>query len=52
MDLQDISEVAREMLPPEHTTMTLEEFLSSDVDGYEYVKGELVPMAAPLPRTR
>lgn len=32
---------------PENFTMTLEEFLESDVDGYEYVKGELVPMPAP-----
>lgn len=24
--------------------MTLEEFLESDLEGYEYVKGELVPM--------
>ncbi len=29
---------------PENVRMTLEEFLASDVDGYEYVKGELVPM--------
>ncbi len=34
-------------MPPENVTMTLEEFLVSDVDGYEYVKGELIPMAAP-----
>jgi len=26
--------------------MTLEEFLENDIEGYEYVKGELVPMAA------
>ena len=26
--------------------MTLEEFLENDCEGYEYVKGELVPMAA------
>ena len=26
------------------TPMTLEEFLENDVEGYEYVKGELVPM--------
>ena len=25
-------------------TMTLEEFLENDLEGYEYVKGELVPM--------
>ena len=26
------------------TTMTLNEFLENDVEGYEYIKGELVPM--------
>ena len=31
----------------ENLTMTLEAFLTSDVEGYEYVKGELVPMAPP-----
>ena len=35
---------AQEMPPPEPITMTLEEFLASDLEGYEYVKGELVPM--------
>ena len=29
-----------------HSTMTMEEFLENDFEGYEYVKGELVPMAA------
>ncbi|RKU18021.1 hypothetical protein C6503_10350 [Candidatus Poribacteria bacterium] len=29
------------------TTMTLEEFLAHDIEGYEYVKGELVPMPPP-----
>ena len=47
MDLQEVSEVAQEMHPPEHTTMTVEEFLTRDIDGYEYVKGELVPMSSP-----
>lgn len=28
------------------STMTMEEFLENDLEGYEYVKGELVPMAA------
>ena len=27
-----------------HTTMTMDEFLENDFDGYEYVKGELIPM--------
>ena len=34
---------AQEM-EPTSTTMTLEEFLASDLEGYEYVKGELIPM--------
>ena len=29
---------------PIETDMTLEEFLESDLEGYEYVKGELIPM--------
>ena len=32
-------------VPVPHT-MTLEEFLENDIEGYEYVQGELVPMAA------
>ena len=31
---------------PVPRTMTLEEFLENDFEGYEYIKGELVPMAA------
>ena len=27
------------------TPITLEEFLENDLEGYEYVKGELVPMS-------
>ena len=37
-------ESLQETLP--HGTMTMEEFLENDLEGYEYVKGELVPMAA------
>lgn len=33
-------------LTPIKTDMTLEEFLQNDVEGYEYVKGELVPIPA------
>lgn len=29
---------------PEPGTMTLEEFLENDVEGYEFIEGELVPM--------
>ena len=47
MDLQEISEVAQEIRPPEPTTMTVEEFLTRDIEGYEYVKGGLVPMSSP-----
>ena len=47
MDLQEISEGTREIHPPQHTTMTVEEFLARDIEGYEYVKGQLVPMSSP-----
>ena len=47
MDLQETSEVAQETHPSEHTPMTVEEFLARDIEGYEYVKGELVPMSSP-----
>ncbi len=30
----------------QQVTLTLEEFLENDLEGYEYVKGELVPMTA------
>ena len=32
---------------PAPDTMTLEEFRENDLEGYEYVKGELVPMSPP-----
>ena len=35
-----------EIPAPVPTTMTLEEFLGSDLDDYEYVEGELIPMSA------
>ena len=35
-------------LAPIKTDMTLDEFCQSDLEGYEYVKGKLIPMA---PRT-
>ena len=47
MDLQEVSEASQEMPPPEPTTMTVEEFLARDIEGYEYAKGELVPMSSP-----
>ncbi len=35
---------SEENLPPEIPKMTLEEFLESDLEGYEYIKGELIPV--------
>ena len=32
---------------PASHAITLEEFLENDLEGYEYIKGELVPMAPP-----
>ena len=34
-------------VPADKNTITLEEFLENDLEGYEYVKGELVPMSPP-----
>ena len=45
MRQQDAHGVTQEILPPPKK-MTLEEFLESDLEGYEYVKGELIPMPA------
>ena len=47
MKPQEIHEVEQGIRPPESLKMTLEEFLEHDVEGYEYVKGELVPIAPP-----
>ena len=44
-----LHEIAEGTLAPEQVSMTLAEFLENDIDGYEYVKGELVPMS---PATR
>ena len=44
MNAQETHQLSQENLLPETTTMTLEEFLESDLEGYEYVKGELIPM--------
>ncbi|MDE0012429.1 MAG: Uma2 family endonuclease [Candidatus Poribacteria bacterium] len=49
MTQQELHEVAQGTLAPEQVSMTLAEFLEYDIEGYEYVKGELVPM---LPPTR
>ena len=47
MTQREIHEVEQGIRPPESIKMTLEEFLEQDVEGYEYVNGELVPMAPP-----
>lgn len=44
MSTQTVHQFAQEGPLSEPTTMTLEEFLESDLEGYEYVEGELVPM--------
>ncbi len=49
MTQQELHEIAQGTLVPEQVSMTLAEFLEYDIDGYEYVKGELVPMS---PATR
>ena len=44
MDPKNTREFKQEMPLPEHSKMTLEEFLESDLEGYEYIKGVLIPM--------
>ncbi len=45
MDAQEVHQITPDTLPTEIPKMTLEEFLESDLEGYEYIKGELIPMA-------
>ena len=47
MTQQEIHEVAQGTRSPEQVSMTLAEFLENDIEGYEYVKGELVPISPP-----
>ncbi|MDE0087117.1 MAG: Uma2 family endonuclease [Candidatus Poribacteria bacterium] len=44
MDAQEVHQITPDSLPAELPKMTLEEFLESDLEGYEYIKGELIPM--------
>ena len=44
MNILETPQSLPEGLPPASPTMTVEEFLASDLEGYEYVKGELIPM--------
>ena len=52
MTQQELHEVAEGIRSPEQVSMTLAEFLEHDIDGYEYVKGELVPMSPPKATSR
>ncbi len=45
MNAQEVQYITPNSLPPDIPKMTLEEFLESDFEGYEYIKGELIPMA-------
>ncbi len=45
MNAQEVQYITPNSLPPDIPQMTLEEFLESDLEGYEYIKGELIPMA-------
>lgn len=49
MTQQEFHDVTQETLTSEKVSITLAEFLENDIEGYEYVKGELVPMS---PATR
>lgn len=46
MNLLEYHHFAEEGVLPENVTMTLEEFLESGLEGYEYVQGELIQMPA------
>ncbi len=43
MNAQEVRQFSSDDLTPEVLAMTLEEFLESDLEEYEYVKGELIP---------
>lgn len=45
MDAQEVRQFSSDDLTPEVLAMTLEEFLESDLEEYEYVKGELVSVS-------
>ena len=47
MNAQEVQRISPDSLLPDIPKMTLEEFLESDLEGYEYIKGELVPMPPP-----
>ena len=51
LNTQTTPEAMQEM-PAHKSPMTLEEFLENDLEGYEYVKGELVAMPPAINDTR
>ena len=46
MNSHNSSVFSQDDILPENINMTLEEFIENDIEGYEYINGELVPMAA------
>ena len=44
MNVQEVQHISPDNLPPDMPKMTLEEFLESGLERYEYIKGELIPM--------
>ena len=44
MDSRENSELIKEVQPHEYGTMTLQEFLASDLEGFEFLEGELLAM--------
>ena len=44
MNTQEVHHITSDSPPPEIPKMTLEEFLESDLERYEYINGELIPM--------
>lgn len=46
MNSQDISDFSHNASLPENLTMTMEEFLESNLEGYEFVKGEVITLPA------
>ena len=44
MNAQEVQHISHDRLLPDIPKMTLAEFLESDLEGYEYIKGELIPI--------
>ncbi len=46
MNIHNAGAFSQDCILPENITMTLEEFLDSNLEGYEYVKGEVITLPA------